>query len=250
MVQRVKSAGANVLLCGSKIDERVADGLSREGIFALEMVEQKSFEEVARVTGAKIAGTVDFLVKEDIGVAKLLEVDKIPPEKIAILHCDGAATLLLRGSSPEIVQELEKIVRKGLLVLKHSRARSKVVPGGGAVFVELALRLRSFALGFSGKQQLAVKVFADALETIPRWLAFNFGLDPIDIMTQLREHHSNHELNMGVGEGGCADVYKENVVELASIFKTTLWRTLEVASLLLKIDDYFYVKDLPIVHKQ
>jgi len=250
MVQRVKSAGANVLLCGSKIDERVADGLSRAGIFALEMVEKKDFDEVARVTGAGIAGTVDFLVKEDIGVAKLLEVDKIPPEQIAILHCDGAATLLLRGSSPEIVQELEKIVRKGLLVLKHSRARSKVVPGGGAVFVELALRLRSFALGFSGKQQLAVKAFADALETIPRWLAFNFGLDPIDITTQLRGHHSNHQLNMGVGEGGCADVYKENVVELASIFKTTLWRTLEVASLLLKIDDYFYVKDLPIVHKQ
>src|SRR5207253_7413785 len=74
MVQRVKSAGANVLLCGSKIDERVADGLSREGIFALEMVEQKSFDEVARVTGARIAGAVDFLVKEDIGVAKLLEV--------------------------------------------------------------------------------------------------------------------------------------------------------------------------------
>jgi len=250
MVQRVKSAGANVLLCGSKIDERVADGLSREGIFALEMVEQKSFDEVARVTGARIAGAVDFLVKEDIGVAKLLEVDKIPPEQIAILHCDGAATLLLRGSSPEIVQELEKIVRKGLLVLKHSRARSKAVPGGGAVFVELALRLRSFALGFSGKQPLAVKAFADALETIPRWLAFNFGLDPIDIMTQLRGHHSNHQLNMGVGEDGCTDMYKENVVELASIFKTTLWRTLEVASLLLKIDDYFYVKDLPIVHKQ
>ncbi len=250
MVQRVKSAGANVLLCGSKIDERVADGLSRAGIFALEMVEKKDFDEVARVTGTRIAGTVDFLTKGDIGVAKMLEVDKIPPEQIAILHCDGAATLLLRGSSLQIVQELEKVVRKGLLVLKHSRARSKVVPGGGAAFVELALRLRSFALGFSGKQQLAVKAFADALETIPRWLAFNFGLDPIDIMTQLRGHHSNHQLNMGVGEGGCTDVYKENVVELASIFKTTLWRTLEVASLLLKIDDYFYVKDLPIVHKQ
>src|SRR5207245_6521846 len=171
-------------------DERGADRHSREGIFALEMVEQKSFEEVARVTGAKIAGTVDFLVKEDIGVAKLLEGDKIPPEKIAILHCDGAATLLLRGSSPEIVQELEKIVRKGLLVLKHSRARSKAVPGGGAVFVELALRLRSFALGFSGKQPLAVKAFADALETIPRWQAFNFGLEPMDMLTTLRGYWS------------------------------------------------------------
>jgi len=110
--------------------------------------------------------------------------------------------------------------------------------------------LRAFALGFSGKQQLAVKAFADALETVPKWLAFNFGLDPIDIMTELRGHHSSGKTSVGVGELGCADMYKENVVELASIFKTTLWRTLEVASLLLKIDDYFYVKDLPMVHKQ
>ena len=250
MVQRVKSAGANVLLCGSKIDERVADGLSREGIFALEMVEKRDFDEVARITGARIAGTVDYLVREDIGVAKMLEVDKIPPEQIAILHCDRAATLLLRGSSPELVQELEKIAKRGLLVVKHSRARSKVVPGGGAVFVELALHLRAFSLGFSGKQQLAVKAFADALDTIPKWLAFNFGLEPIDVMTELRGHHSENRTSMGVGEHGCADMYKENVVELASVFKTTLWRTLEVASLLLKIDDYFYVKDLPVVHKQ
>ncbi|HEX9612614.1 MAG TPA: TCP-1/cpn60 chaperonin family protein [Candidatus Bathyarchaeia archaeon] len=250
MVQGVKSAGANVLLCGSKIDERVADGLSREGIFALELVEKRDFDEVARVTGARIAGAVDFLGKEDVGVAKMLEVDKIPPEKIAILHCEGAATLLLRGSSPETVQELEKVVRKGLLVLKHSRARSKVVAGGGAAFVELAQQLRAFALGFSGKQQLAVNAFADALETIPKWLAFNFGLDPIDVMTQLRGQHSNNQTSMGVGESGCADMYRANVVELASVFKTTLWRTLEVTSLLLKIDDYFYVKDLPVIHKQ
>ena len=250
MVHRVKSAGANVLLCGSKIDERVADGLSREGIFALEMVEKSDFDEVARVTGARIAGTVDYLVKEDIGVAKMLEVDKIPPEQIAILQCDGAATLLLRGSSPEIVQELEKIVKRGLLVVKHSRARSRVVPGGGAVFIELALRLRAFALEFSGKQQLAVKAFADALETVPNWLAFNFGFDAIDIMTELRGHHASHQAGIGVGESGCADMHKANVVELAAIFKTTIWRTLEVASLLLKIDDYFYVKDLPMVHKQ
>jgi archaeal chaperonin len=250
MVHKVKSAGANVLLCGSKIDERVADGLSREGIFALEMIGQRDFDEVARVTRARIAGSIDYLAKEDVGAAKMLEVDKIRPEQIAIIHCDEGATLLLRTSTPETLQELEKIVRKGLLVLKHARARSKIVPGGGAVLVELAFRLRAFALGFSGKQQLAVKAFADALETVPNWLAFNFGLDPIDIMTELRRYHSSHQASVGVGERGCADMYKTNVVELASILKTTLWRTLEVASLLLKIDDYFYVKDLPMIHKQ
>src|SRR5437016_11888771 len=171
------------------------------------------------VTGAKMAGTVDFIVKEDIGVAKMLEVDKIPPEQIAILHGEGAATLLLRGSSREIVQELEKVVRKGLLVLKHSRARSKVEHGGGAVFVELAFRLRSFALGFSGKQQLAVKTFAVALETIPKWLVFNFGLDPIDIMMQLRNQHSSNQTRTGVDDQRCSAIDTVNFIRSTPLIK-------------------------------
>src|SRR5205809_378440 len=100
MVEKVRETGANVLFCGHKIDERVADGLSRAGIFALEMFAKHDFDEISRVTRANIAGTVDLLAKDDIGTAKALEVDKIPPEKIAILHCDSAATILLRGASP------------------------------------------------------------------------------------------------------------------------------------------------------
>jgi len=250
LVEKVKTTGANVLFCGHKIDERVADGLSREGIFAVEMFSKRDFEEISRVTGAKIAGSVDLLTSEDIGYARRLEVDKIPPDRITILYCDGAATLLLRGASPELVQELEKVVRRALLVLKHSRARSKVVPGGGALFVELALRLRAFALSFRGRQQLAIRAFADAMETIPKWLSFNMGLDSIDMIAQLRSQHVNNLTKVGVSEQGCADMADLSVVELASIAKTTIWRTLEVACLLLKIDDYFFVKDRPIFHKQ
>ncbi|HYY91257.1 MAG TPA: TCP-1/cpn60 chaperonin family protein [Candidatus Dormibacteraeota bacterium] len=250
MVDKVKATGANVLFVGHKIDERVADRLSRDGIFALEMIGKRALDEVSRATGAKIAGSVDLLSKEDLGSATLLEVDKIRPDQVTILQCEGAATLLLRGGSPELVQELEKVVRRALLVLKHSRARSKVVPGGGALFMELALRLRSFALSFPGRQQLAVRAFGDAMETVPRWLAFNMGLDPIDTMMQLRSQHANNLTRVGVSEQGCLDMSDLNVVELASIVKTTIWRTLEVAALLLKIDDYFYVKDRPIFHKQ
>ena len=250
MVEKVRETGANVLFCGHKIDERVADGLSRAGIFALEMFTKHDFDEISRVTRANIAGTVDLLAKDDIGTAMALEVDKIPPEKIAILHCDSAATILLRGGSPELVQELEKIVKKGLLVLKHSLARPKVIPGGGAAFVSLSLKIRAFALQFPARQQLAIKAFGDALETIPRWLAFNRGLDPIDTITELRSNHAKGHKFVGVGEQGCADMRITSVVELASIMKTTLWRALEVASLLLKIDDYFYVKDRPFFHKQ
>jgi chaperonin GroEL (HSP60 family) len=250
MVERVKSSGANLLICRSRIEERVADKLSRQGIFALEKVDQNILDEIARATGARIVGDVNLLEKDDVGTARKLELDKIPPERIAILHCNGAATILLRGGSPELVQELEKVVRRALLVLKHARNNSQVVPGGGAIFAKLSHRLREHALSFSGRQQLGIKAFANALETIPRCLAINYGLDAINIMAQLRASHSRGLESTGVGCEGCLDMLDAGVVELSAIVKTTIWRTFEIASLLLKIDDYFYVKDLPVIHKQ
>ena len=250
MVERVKSSGANVVLCGGGIEGRVSDKLSRAGIFALQSVDPSILDEVSRATGANIVGAVNLLNRDDVGVAKKLEVDKIPPEKIAVLYCDGAATILLRGSSPELVQELEKIVKRALLVLKYSRSAPKVVAGGGAVFAELSLRIRKYALTFDGKQQLAVAAFADALESIPRCLAINYGLDPLEVVMQLRALHVENRESTGVGEQGCVNMYEAKIVELAAIVKTTIWRTFEVASLLLKVDDYFYVKDLPMIHKQ
>ncbi|HZY94397.1 MAG TPA: TCP-1/cpn60 chaperonin family protein [Candidatus Bathyarchaeia archaeon] len=251
MVDRVKMVGANVLICRSKLSDKISDQLSRAGIFAVDMVDQKDLDEIARATGAAIVGDVNQLEKESIGVARKLEVDKLPPEHMVILHCDnGGTTFLLRGSSPEIIRELEKVVRNGLLILKHARNNSKVIPGGGAIFVALALQIRKYALTFPGKEQLAISLFANALEKIPECLARNYGLDPIDIMVQLHNHHSNDRWAIGVGEQGCADMFDMNIVELASVNKSTIERAFEVVSLLLRIDDYFYVKELPVFHKQ
>ena len=249
LVEKVKMAGANVLISRAKLTDRISDKLSREGIFALQMVDQKEIDEVATATGATIVGDTNDISERDIGTAEKLEVDKIPPEDAVFISCKGAASILLRGSSPEILRELEKAVKSALLVLKHARTWPKVLPGGGAIFVRLALQLRRFALTFPGKQQLAVRAFADALEIIPKWLATNYGLDPIEIMMQLRRDHSNNLNSMGVSEQGCTDMDKANIVELAQLTKATIWRTFEVASLLLKVDDYFYVKDLPVFHK-
>ena len=107
---------------------------------------------------------VDQLEKEDSGIARKLEVDKIKPEDIVIFHCDRGATLLLRGSSPELVQELEKTMKRALLILKHSSSNPKVVPEGGAVLVELASQFRRHALTFEGREQFVIGSFADALE--------------------------------------------------------------------------------------
>jgi archaeal chaperonin len=250
MVEMVKASGANVLICRAKIDDRVSDKLSRQGIFAVQMVDSKEFEAAARATGGFIVGDADQLHKEDLGSARKIEVDKIKPEDIVVLHCDGGATLLLRGSSPELVQELEKTVQRALLILKHSRSNPKVVPGGGAILVELASQLRKYALTFEGREQFVIGSFADALEKVPECLARNYGLDPIDMMIQLRNSHANGRQAMGVGEYGCVDMYETNVIELANVNKANIHRAFELVSLLLRIDDCFYVKEIPKFHKQ
>ena len=249
-VDMVKLSGANALICRTKIADSFADQLSRQGILALHFVDSTEFEIAARATGATTVGNADQLRKEDLGTARRLEIDKIKPEDIATFHCEGAATLLLRGSSPELVQELEKTVKRALLILKHSRSNPKVVPGGGAILVELALRLRRYALTFEGREQFVVNSFADALEKIPECLSRNYGLDPVDQMIQLRNHHANGQQAMGVAENGCVDMYDANVIELANVNKANVHRAFELVSLLLRIDDCFYVKDIPKFHKQ
>ena len=250
LVGRVKKAGANVLICRSKIDERLSDQLSRQGIFAMQMVDYQDFEAAAKATGGAIVSDADQLERDGLGIARKLEVDKIKPDDIVILQCDGGSTLLLRGSSPELVQELEKTVKRALLILKHSRSNPKVVPGGGAILVEMASQLRRYALTFEGRDQFVISSFADALEKVPECLSRNYGLDPIDTVIQLRNHHTNRRQAMGVGENGCIDMYKANVIELASVNKANLNRAFELVSLLLRIDDCFYVKDVPKFHKQ
>jgi chaperonin GroEL (HSP60 family) len=250
LVEMVKMSGANVLICRAKIDDRVSDQLSRQGIFALHFVDAQDFEAAAKATRATIVGDADQLEREDLGIARRLEVDKIKPDDIVILYCDGGATLLLRGSSPELVQELEKTVRRALLILRHSRSNPKVIPGGGAILVELASQLRRYALSFEGREQFVIGSFADALEKIPECLSHNYGLDPIDMMIQLRNQHTNGQQAMGVGENGCMDMYEANVIELASVNRANIHRAFELVSLLLRIDDCFYVKETPKFHKQ
>jgi chaperonin GroEL (HSP60 family) len=250
LVDRVKMAGANVLICRSKIDDRLSDQFSRQGILVVQLVDNQEFEAAAKATGGAILSDTSQLERKDLGIARKLEVDKIKPDDIVILHCDHGSTVLLRGSSPELVQELEKTVKRALLILKHSRSNPKVVPGGGAILVEIASRLRRFALTFEGREQFVIGSFADALEKIPECLSRNYGLDPIDMMIQLRNHHSNGREAIGVGEKGCVDMYQANVIELASVNKANTHRAFELVSLLLRIDDCFYVKDIPKFHKQ
>jgi chaperonin GroEL (HSP60 family) len=251
IVEQIKKAGANVVFCRSKIDDRIAHLLCQDDIFASSMVDEKQLDEIAKATGANIIADASLLTSQDIGHGEKLEIEKLGPDQITIVHTrNNAASLLLRASNPEILQELEKIVKKSLLILKHVRSNAKIVPGGGAIFEMLSVQLRKFATTFPSRQQLAINTFAYALEKIPEAIARNYGLDPIKTVFELRKEHANGKNTMGIGESGPMDMINMDIVELASVNKATLRRALEVVSLLLRVDSIFQVKELPVFHKQ
>jgi chaperonin GroEL (HSP60 family) len=250
IVEKLKALGVRALFCRGKIEQRIASSLGREGIFAAQLVDQEDLDALEKACGATTVGDVNLLTTEDLGRARKLEASKLGPDEIVVLHCDRGASFLLRGSSPELLQELEKVVKNALLILKHSLTNPRVVPGAGALFMHISSRLRKAALDYPGREQLVIGAFADALEQVPRCLARNSGLDPLDAMVELRRQHLEGRSWTGITEEGLVGVCGQELVELASVNKATIMRACDIAALLLRIDHYFYVKELPLVHKQ
>ncbi len=250
IVERLKSLDVNVLICSQLIDDDIQGELARRGVFALMSVEREDLDAVSEATGARVMGDLDDLSEADVGGAERLEVGEMEPEKIVTLSgCEGV-TLLLRGSTPQVLDEFEKVVRCGISVLSYVLEDGRMVPGGGAVEMHLAEELRRFSLGFSGKAQLAIQSFADALEEIPRCLAENNGLNPLDTVLQLKNYHVGGQFSFGVGVDGCSDMVGAGVMDLASVKKSILKRAYEVASLMLRIDDLIVARETAKVHTQ
>ena len=250
MVEKLKALGVNVVMTRSLMADEVKDALAREGILGLFSLTQEDIEAAADATGAKIVGNVDELTSSDLGRADRVWVEKIDGRESVTMTGGKGVTLLLRGSLPEKVRELEKAITSGIRVLSRAMGGDKLVPGGAAATAHIAGALRRHALSFDGKEQIAIESFAEALEEIPECLARNYGLDVVDTMTRLRSLHSNGGSSIGVSEGGCTDMKSGDVVELASTHKAFLRRAYEVASLMLRIDDFITIKEFPKVHKQ
>jgi chaperonin GroEL (HSP60 family) len=156
---------------------------------------------------------------------------------------------MLRGSSLEDVKETERVVKNVIRLMRNAARDSRTVLGGGAIYMQIASRLREYALEFDNKEQVAVESFANAMEQVAVCLIRNYGLGWSKILPELRSYHAKGNHNIGVAEGGCKDMDELDVRELAYTAKTVVARSYEVTALLLRIDEYFYVKELPFVHK-
>jgi thermosome len=242
MVEKLAAKGANVILCQKGIDDMAQHFLSRKNILALRRIKKSDMEKLAKATGGKVITSLDDMTKKDLGYAQLVEERKIGDDKMTFVEgCKNprAVTILIRGGTERIVDEAERSLHDALCVARDVVEEPKIVAGGGAPEMEVAKALKEYAETLPGREQLAVMCFAEALEAIPTTLAENAGLDPIDIISELRARHEKGEVWAGVDvhAGKVKNMKEVGVFEPIVVKKQIIKSCTEAASMLLKIDD-------------
>jgi len=242
MTGKIVASGANVVICQKGIDDMAQHFLARKGILVVRRAKKSDMEKLAKATGGKIVTKLDDITSADLGYAALVEERKIGNDKMTFIEgCKHprAVTLLIRGGTERITAEAERSLHDALCVIKDVIEEPKVVAGGGAPELEMSRALKNYAETLPGREQLAVKTYAEALETIAITLTENAGLDPIDILSELRSRHEKGETWAGieVREGKIQDMSKTGVFEPIIVKKQIIKSATEAASMILKIDD-------------
>ena len=243
MVDKIKASGANVVFCQKGIDDMAQHFLAKEGILAARRVKQSDMEKLARATGGRIVTDLDDLSPRDLGEAGIVEERKIGEDKMIFVEkCKDprSVAVLLRAGLERMVDEAERAMTDALSVVSDVIETNKIVAGGGAVEVEIAKELRDYATKVGGREQLAIEAFADAIEVIPRTLAENAGLEPIDIIVELRSTHEKIDgkyMGVNVFNGKVEDMNANGIVEPSIVKEQAVKSAAESSSMILRIDD-------------
>ena len=244
MVDKVLKSGANMLICQKGIDDLAQHYLAKAGILAIRRAKKSDMEKLAKASGAKIITNLNDLTKKELGKARDVYTRKIGDDDMTfVTGCTNAkaVSILIRGATEHVVDEVERGLHDGLSVVAVTVEDGKAVAGGGAPEIELALRLRQYASTVGGRAQLAIEAFATAVEIIPRTLAENAGMDPINSLVDLRSMHEGKKANKNFGldveSGGITDMLKLNVVEPLRVKTQAISSASEVATMILRIDD-------------
>jgi thermosome len=242
MVDKIAKTGANVVVCQKGIDDLAQHFMARRDILAVRRVKKSDMEGLTKATGGKIISNLNGMTKKDLGYAAVVEERKIGDDKMTFIEgCKHphSVTILIRGGTERIVDEAERSIHDALCVIRDVVQEPKVVAGGGAPELEIGRLLKNYAETLPGREQLAVMCFAEALESVPSTLAENAGLDPIDIISELRARHENEQTWAGVDvfNGRVTDMSKEDVYEPLVVKKQIIKSGTEAATMILKIDD-------------
>lgn len=242
MVNAVQKTGANCLFCQKSIDDTAKYFLAKEGILGVASVSGDDMKILSKASGANIVTSVNDITGRDLGKAKRVDERKVSKENyIFVEGCTNpnAVTLFIRGGTEHVVGEVERSMDDVISVVKDTLEDSRILPGGGATMIEVSKGLKAFANRVGGREQLAVLEFANAMEVIPKTLAENAGLDPIDSLIALRASHEKGNKSFGIdlASGKAVDMHKAGVIEPLAVRVQTIKSATEVTNMILRIDD-------------
>ncbi|ASJ11187.1 thermosome subunit [Thermococcus sp. P6] len=247
MVEKIKDAGANVVFVQKGIDDLAQHYLAKYGILAVRRVKKSDMEKLAKATGAKIVTNVRDLTSDDLGEAELVEERKVAGENMIFVEgCKNpkAVTILIRGGTEHVIDEVERALEDAIKVTKDVMEDGAILPAGGASEIELAIRLDEYAKEVGGKEALAIEAFAEAIKVIPKTLAENAGLDPIEVLVKVVSEHKEKGPNVGIDvfEGEPADMMERGVITPLRVPKQAIKSASEAAIMILRIDDVIAAK--------
>ena len=246
-VDAIIATGANVVFCEKGIGVFAQGYLANRGILAARRVKREDLKMLALATGAKLVGDVMQLRPEDLGSAALVEERRVGKEKqmIFVEGCEKAKaiSIILHGVSDQLLEEMERALDDSLNVVMDVIRSGKIVPGGGAPEILVAENLRQYASTLEGREQLAIRAFADAVEAIPFTLAENSGFDPVDSLAALRANQGEGKIyGLDIASGKPADMMAQGVVEPLKVKTQAIKSAAEAATMVLRVDDVIAAK--------
>ena len=250
MVDKLHTVGANVVICQKGIDDMAQHFLAKHGILSVRRVKESDMTKLAKATGGRITTNLDDISEKDLGTSELVHQKKVESDKwVFVEGCRNpqSVTLLIRGGTQRVVDEVDRSIHDALMVVKDVIERPAIVAGGGAPEALLAAFLKDWSESFDGRQQLAIKKFAEALEIIPLTIAENAGMDPIDTMVTLRAKQSEGKKWSGINakDGKVGDMLSLNIVEPVVVKEQIIKSATEAASMILRIDDVIAISGAP-----
>jgi len=242
MVDIVKKSGATVLFCQKGIDDLAQHYLGKEKIYAVRRVKKSDMEKLAKATGANLVTKLDDLKASDLGDAALVEEKKIADDRMTfVTGCKNpkAVSVLIRGGTEHVIDEIDRSLNDAISVVSVAFEDGKLVTGGGSTASELALKLRDYAASVGGREQIAIDAFASAMEVVPTALSENAGLDPIDVLIEMRQAHKSGKKYAGINvfTGKVVDMKKERVLEPIRVARQAIISATDAAVMILRIDD-------------
>ncbi|HSV42799.1 MAG TPA: thermosome subunit beta [Methanomassiliicoccales archaeon] len=250
MVEKVKKTGATAVFCQKGIDDLVQHFLAKEKIFAVRRVKKSDMEKLAKATGAQLVTKIDELSAEDLGTAGLIEVKKVQDEDMTfVTGCKNpkAISVLIRAGTQHVLDEIDRSLDDAMSVVAVALEEGRMLTGGGSTAVEVAMRLREYSASVGGREQIAIDAFASAMEVIPTALAENAGLDPIDILIEMRKAHKAGKAHAGINvfNGKVEDMLANNVIEPFCVGRQAILSATDAAVMILRIDDVIASKGSP-----